>query len=482
MHQITPLSFTTDVGMIRVTPLYLGPCIYDSNRAMVVYAIWAQIVLVIIGIFVARAALTTARTPQGAAAWVVFLVSFPLLALPAFAVFGGISRLSTRSKLPRAMPLPVPSEGHLGQLTGVTGTSVTEGNKVTLLIDGQDTFDAIFAAIDDAEHEILVQFYIMRADKLGLVLREHLIAAARRGVQVHVLCDIIGSLFLGYRYVKVLEAEGIKLRGIPGPHMALGRIGINFRNHRKAVVVDGVIGFTGGLNVGQEYIDGGHKFDSWRDTHVRIDGPMATQLRDIFAADWKGVTKKDLADLPPPQPAGDHRGLITGFGPTDTLERGSLLLCGMVNLARRRLWIATPYLVPHTDLLSALQLASLRGVDVRILIPAPSDNIIAWYASRNAAMTLINAGIDVYEYQAGFMHSKVMLIDDNVASIGTVNLDIRSALLNFEQTALIEDKDFAHQVEAMLTTDFANATPVANPPPRHVRVLAPVARLFGPLL
>ena len=452
---------------------------------MIGLGIGLQITLFLIGIFVARAAITTARTPQGAAAWVVFLVSFPLLALPAFAVFGGVSRLSFGRAGHDVQALAKPELGRLDSFANLAANSPTTGNTVKLLVDGQATFDAIFAAIDAAEREILVQFYIIRSDAIGHSLKERLIQAARRGVKVRVLCDMIGSLFLGFSYVRELQAEGIEIHGIPGPHRALGRVGVNFRNHRKAVVIDGSLGFTGGINVGQEYIDGGKKFESWRDTHLSIKGPMVVQLRDIFAFDWEAVTGKKLPVLQSKAPSdaiGGQRGLVMGFGPTDRLERGSLLLCGLVNLARHRLWIATPYLVPHTDLLTALQLASLRGVEVRILIPEPFDNIIAWYASRNAARSLKEAGIQVCAYQPGFMHSKVMLIDDDIASVGTVNLDIRSALINFEQTALIEDPAFAAEIAAMLEEDFSKSLPVAIPGPWHVRLLAPVARLFGPIL
>jgi cardiolipin synthase len=449
---------------------------------MIFVAAGVQIGLSIIGLLVARAAITTARTPQGATAWVVFLVSFPLLAIPAFAVFGSVSRL--RSGSGAAAPKPIVAHGsdRLGQITGIAGIPVTQGNSITLLIDGDQTFDAIFAAIDGAKREVLVQFYIIRADRVGIALRDRLIAAARRGVEVRVLCDALGSLFLGMAYARALQAEGVKFQGITGPHRALGRIGLNFRNHRKAVIVDATTGFTGGINVGQEYVDGGGRFDSWRDTHVRFTGPMTTQLRDLFSSDWKGLTGEDIPQLDPEPTSGTTSGLVVGFGATDPLERGSLLLCGLIGLATQRLWITTPYLVPHTDLLTALQLAALRGVDVRILIPHPSDNILAWYASRNAARDLSKAGITVYEYLPGFMHSKVMLIDDNLSSIGTINLDIRSALLNFEQTALVEDIPFAQKVEAMLETDFARSTAVAEPGAFHIRALAPVARLFGPLL
>jgi cardiolipin synthase len=209
---------------------------------------------------------------------------------------------------------------------------------------------------------------------------------------------------------------------------------------------------------------------------------MVSDLRAIFASDWAASTGEELPYMNETKVTDGMRGTVAGFGPTDALERGSLTLCGLVGLARERLWITTPYLVPHTDLATALQLASLRGVDVRILIPAPAHNILAWYASRNAAMTLREAGIGVWEYHPGFMHSKVMLIDDDLASVGTVNFDIRSALLNYEQSVLVENTDFAARVEEMLQRDFSRSEPLPDPLPAHVRYLAPVARLVGPLL
>lgn len=453
---------------------------------MLTFALGLQILLVVVGILAARAAITTARTPQGAAAWVVFLVSFPLLAIPAFAIFGGVSRLNqTRDDRHVRDATGDDAEGRLSTLRAVTDVPLRGGNDLRLLVDGQATFDAIFAAIEAAEHEIVVQFYIIRPDRIGLALQSRLIAAAARGVRVRVLCDLLGSFLLGRRYTRTLQKAGVEIRGIPGPHRALGRVGLNFRNHRKTVVVDGWTGFTGGLNVGDEYVDGGRHFEAWRDTHLAMRGPMAGQLRDIFAADWEAVTGERIGPPPAPAPApapGWRRGLVTGFGPTDRLERGSLLLCGLAGLARRRLWIATPYLVPHADLLTALQLAALRGVEVRILIPRPADRRLVWYASRSHVPMLRAVGIEVIEYRPGFMHQKVMLIDDDIASVGTVNLDIRSALLNFEATALVEDADFAAEVEAMLEADFARARPLPDPLPGHVRLLAPVARVFGPLL
>ncbi len=451
------------------------------------FDIWVQAALLLAGALTARAAVNTARTPQGAVGWVVFLLAFPLLALPAYALFGGVTRIGIKPENRHGThPRASAAAGRLEELGPITLASPQHGNELTLLIDGETTFDAMFAAIDAAETEVCMQTYILRDDKIGQALSDRLIAAAGRGVKVRLLYDFLGTLLVSHRFDARLREHGVEVHRIQSPYPALGRFALNYRNHRKALIVDGCIGFTGGINIGEEYVSGGRRFNSWRDTHLRFEGPMAVQLRHLFAADWEAVTGEALTDLEetPPKDKTDTSsiGLVTGHGPTDATERGSLLLCALAGMAKKRLWIATPYLVPHADLMTALQLAQLRGVDVRFLIPRPSDNVLAWYASRGYAHTQSQYGIDVYEYLPGFMHSKVMLIDDDIAAIGTINFDIRSALLNFEQTALIEDAGFATEVETMLEADFARARRIEGQPTWHIRLLAPLARLFGPLL
>jgi cardiolipin synthase len=452
----------------------------------------AQVALTALGALTAFAAVTTARTPQGAVAWVVFLVSFPLLALPAFALFGRIGhdyerrrRASDREAAPEDGAQPAAGPTRLAALAGIADRPVVAGNRAQLLIDGEATFGAIFEALDEARHEALVQFYILRGDALGRALQARLVAAARRGVQVRLLYDALGSLTLGRGYVRALREAGVEVHAIRGPRRPVGRFGVNFRNHRKTVVVDGRLGFTGGLNVGQEYLDGGPHFEAWRDTFLRIEGPMVEQLRTVFAQDWAWSAGSPLGPAPcSARPVeGGAPGLVTASGPTDPLERGSLFLCGLVGLARARLWIATPYFVPHTDLLTAIQLAAMRGVSVRLLVPGVPDHLLPWYASRAYFDDVQAVGVEVWEYEAGFMHSKVILVDDDIASVGTINLDIRSVMLNFEATATLEDQSFAGEVEAMLQADFARSKAVPEGgESRRVRLLAPVARLFGPIL
>jgi cardiolipin synthase len=448
--------------------------------------IMIQAGLMLLGALMARAAVTTARTPQGAVAWVVFLVSFPLLALPAYVLFGGIRRIQDRAGGPEPQRGGAAGERRLSTLSAVAGVPLVGGNRAALLVDGEATFDAVFSAISGAREEVLVQFYILRSDALGEELKRHLLDAAARGCTVKVLCDVVGSLFLAPAYRRALRAGGVELRGMFGPRPTWLRVGLNFRNHRKAIITDGHTGFTGGINAGQEYVDGGGEFAGWRDTFVRFEGPMVAQLRALYAADWEAVTG---TPLPPsaatPEPVeGGARGLVTGFGPTDPMEKGSLLLCGLAGLAQRRLWITTPYFVPHTDLLTALQLAALRGVDLRIIVPTARDHLLPWLASRDFFDEIVDAGGQVLEYEPDvFLHSKVMLIDDDISVIGTINLDIRSALLNFEQAAIFEDRGMAAAVEAMLEDDIARSTTSPRRPRNFwVRNLSPVARLAGPLL
>ena len=442
----------------------------------------------LVGLAVARLAIATARTPTGSVAWVVFLVSFPVLAIPVYLVFGGVARLKGRGGAEEpetdieTRRAAAEAEGP-DKLGAIIANPFEEGNAARLLIDGEATFAAIGAAIDAAEREVLVQFYVLGADRVGHELGLRMKAAAARGVRVCLLCDLLGSFNLPRAYVEDLRENGVEVRGFRG-RGAVWAVRPNFRNHRKTVVVDERVGFTGGVNADMLHVTGRERFDSWRDTFVRLEGPVVSQLRTVIENDWNAFGKPDLPPGPGrAAPVGDRRVAIAATGISDGLERGSLLLCGLVGLARRRLWITTPYLVPQVDLLSAIQLAALRGVDVRIALPLQSDSMLAWYAGRSYFDDLHAAGVTLYEYLPGFMHQKVMLIDDDLASVGTMNLDVRSALLNYEETALVHDAGFAAEVEAMLEADFARCRNAADrAPSRATRFLAPIGRLFAPLL
>jgi cardiolipin synthase len=372
---------------------------------------------------------------------------------------------------------------------------ITRYNDADLLIDGEATFDAIFEGIATAEDYILVQFYIMRADELGKKLQRALIDKARAGVRVYVLYDELGSKELPDSYSAELRSVGALIFPFNTTQGKGNRFRLNFRNHRKIVVVDGRIAYVGGHNVGDEYLGKHPTLTPWRDTHVAVRGPVVQFVQVSFAEDWLwavGSTpdwreggKHELDWRPEKAPQGDTLALCLPTGPADDLETCTLFFLHAINSAKQRIWIVSPYFVPDEQLMSALQLAALRGVDVRILIPENPDQQLVYYSSFSYLEEAENAGVRIFRYQPGFFHQKVMLVDDNAAAIGTANLDNRSMRLNFEVTMLLVDQDFARDVEAMLEEDFADSREVHATDYTEAslwfRLTVRVARLLAPI-
>lgn len=459
-------------------------------------------VLQLASFYCAWRAVVASRTPQGAVGWVVFLLSAPYIAFPLYLVLGHhryrgylISRRSSERVIagvrdfgtahrPETPPSvdPAPFE-RLAELPAV------RGNALTPLIDGQASFGAIFTAIDRARHYVLVQFFIVHDDELGRAFRDRLIAAAERGVRVRFMADAVGSKSLPSSYLDALRRAGVDVADPRSGNRPRNRFQINYRNHRKTVVVDGETGFTGGLNVGDEYMGRDPKFGPWRDTHLEMRGPVVAQLQLIFAEDWHWATGETLHEALDWTPAtvqeADATALLVPTGPADSMETGALFFFAMIAAARERVWIASPYCVPDTDVLTALKHAALAGRDVRLLVPEVVDHLIPWLAAFAYFDELREAGVQIWRYQPGFMHQKVVLVDDTLAAIGTTNLDNRSFRLNFETMVIGFDDRFATDVAAFLKADFANATLLQKAlpaQPARVRYGAPVARLFAPLL
>ena len=444
-----------------------------------------------------------ARTPQSAVGWVLFLGLLPYVALPVWLFLGhtrypgylsarrtskeSVVRLFNPMKRQAAALSQGQPRSHLEGFERLAGMPITSGNSAALLVDGQETFDAILAAIEQARSYVLVQFYIIRDDGLGRDLKESLIRKSREGCVVRLLYDSIGSYGLPDRYLRDLRAAGVACANFHSMRQPHSRFQVNFRNHRKIVIVDGQSGFVGGLNVGDEYMSRDPSFGRWRDTHLAVRGPIVAQLQLIFAEDWNWATQErlKLAWEPALQPE-DMTALALGAGPADDLETGSLYFCNAINAAHRRIWIASAYFVPDTDLISALALASLRGVEVRVLVPDKRDHLFVWLAGFAYFDELRRAGVEFYRYTDGFMHQKVILVDDELASVGSLNLDNRSCRLNFEVTALIWDVGFASKVEAMLLQDFDGSvqytTQLDDLDSPLKRYGAPIARLMAPLL
>lgn len=462
------------------------------------------LVIAVIGtaLFCAYRAAATARTSQGAMGWVIFLLSAPYLAIPAY-LFLGQHRysgyLNSRRSTQRVIegikafaaqnaPAAGSTQIDLASFEAIADLPAVRGNSAKLLIDGPAAFDEIFATIDAAERYVLVQFYIVRDDNLGRFLKERLIAAVERGVTVRFMTDRVGSVQLPDSYTQDLRDAGVEVvdkRSARGPKF---RFQINFRNHRKTVVVDGRVGFIGGLNVGDEYMGYDPHYGHWRDTHLRLTGPMVSQLQLIFSEDWHWVTSEVLLDnlnWVAPHADQDMTGLIVATGPGDRTESGSLMFFSAITAARTRIWIASPYFVPDIDILTALKHAALRGVDVRLMVPDVIDHYLPWLAAFSYFDELMELGITVFRYNSGFMHQKVFVIDDDLAAVGTANLDNRSFRLNFEAMALVFDARAAKEVAEMLEKDFARSyrldKTLAQQPAR-IRYGALVARLFSPIL
>jgi cardiolipin synthase len=265
------------------------------------------------------------------------------------------------------------------------------------------------------------------------------------------------------------------------------RFQLNFRNHRKIVVVDGREAYVGGHNVGDEYLGLDPKVGAWRDTHVRLAGPVVVGAQAAFVADWYWATRSlpELNWQPGRAVDTDVLALILATSPADRLETAQLFFVHALNSAQDRIWIATPYFVPDSAVIAALQLAALRGVDVRILIPEKNDNWMVQMSSFWYLEELDSVPIEFYRYQPGFMHQKVMLVDNRVATVGTANFDNRSFRLNFEVTAVIANDEFSAEVEKMLEADFARSRRTDLAELKHkpfwFRLAVRVARLAAPL-
>ena len=329
-------------------------------------------------------------------------------------------------------------------------------NEVELLVDGQATFDSIFAGIEEAQNFILIQCFIVHDDQIGRELKTRLIRMAAKGVRIFFLYDEIGCHKLPSAYLRELKDAGVRMHAFHTTRGSANRFQLNFRNHRKIVVVDSRVGWIGGHNVGDEYLGRDPKFGLWRDTHMRIIGPSVMALQLSFLEDWNWATdeKIDLIWEPVSADESDVPVLILPSGPADDIETASFMFQHAIHSATHRIWIASPYFVPDEGVFGALQLAALRGVDVRILIPDKPDHLLVYLSAFAFIGKMLDAGIEIYRYEQGFMHQKVFLVDDSVAAVGTANLDNRSFRLNFEVTAIVMDPMFAEQVERMLVADL----------------------------
>lgn len=341
----------------------------------------------------------------------------------------------------------------------VTDAPVLGGNELEVLDDGRAASRALEDAIAGARDHVHLEYYIFRPDETGQRVLKLLAERARAGVEVRLLYDGFGSLALREADVAELCAAG----GRAAPFLPIGLwrrpFQFNFRNHRKIVVVDGKIAFTGGLNIGDEY-SGRRRRYAWRDTHMRIRGPVVVSLQEVFAEDWYFATSEDLVDaryFPPPERAGEMVAQVIDSGPDRPYQPIHRILFTAITLAQDRIWLTTPYFVPDPSIVVALQAAALRGIDVRLLLPSYGDLPLVQLAGRSFYDELLEAGCRIFEYQPVMLHAKTMTVDGCWGTAGSANMDMRSFRLNFEVNLVVYGEAFARRLEDIFLRDLERA-------------------------
>lgn len=364
------------------------------------------------------------------------------------------------------------------------------GSQTDILTNGRQTFSVLLEELKQAQHHIHMEYYIYRNDDIGTKIQQILIAKAKAGVEVRFLYDAVGSYQLPDSFLSEMRSAGIEVVAFVPVRFPILSGRVNYRNHRKIVVIDGNVAFMGGLNVGDEYLSRSKTYGFWRDTHMLVRGEAVRSLQVIFMQDWHYMTGKSF--LSPEYfataPAGSDKGAvqIIPSGPDNEWKTMKNLFFSMITSAKKSVWIATPYFIPDDDIFTALKVAALSGVEVKILFPAKPDKWLPFLASHSYFPGMMEAGVEIYEYEKGFLHSKILIIDGEVASIGTANMDMRSFHLNFEVNALLVRtgsvktmvKDFERDLKSTTRINeekFVNKRVI-------VRFLESAARLFSPLL
>lgn len=434
----------------------------------------------ILGLFAAIDAIMKSRTSQGAIAWMMLLILVPYLALPFYWIFGRskfqgyvntrrirAKDIKEHTQTFRAVDPSVVADFHDNpkQLVfeRLADFPYTHSNSIELLVDGEATFDAIYEAILNAKEYVLFQTYIFREDGVGKRFAHLLSQKAKEGVAIYFLYDEIGSYQLTRKFISELREADIHVRAFHTTRGKGNRFQLNFRNHRKIVVVDGTFAAVGGHNFGDEYLGLSERFGPWRDTHIKINGPAVQAVQWSFLEDWYWASGDTVSVNWEETPAeeGNEIALVIPMGPADTIETCGLFFVHAINSAKKRIWIASPYFVPDKQVICALQLAALRGCDVRIILPERPDHLLVYLSSFHFIFeTAIADRISFYRYQPGFLHQKVLLVDDDLAAVGTANLDNRSFRLNFEIMVPVVGNEFARSVEAMLEEDLKHCREV----------------------
>ncbi|WP_026021321.1 cardiolipin synthase [Paenibacillus senegalensis] len=376
-----------------------------------------------------------------------------------------------------------------GLLQSIPGSPITQANQSEIYSSGKETFEAMLKAMEEAEDHIHMQFYIFRADSIGRTFQQMMIRKAKEGVKVRFLYDGLGSYDLSSQFIRELKEAGVEVECFRPIRVSFFQKSMNYRNHRKIMVVDGRIGFLGGINVGDEYLGQDPKLGNWRDTHMKVIGDSVYFLQHTFLEDWALVTGKKLKEashFPEHHCEGDEQIQIIASGPDAHWDTILELYFGSISAAFRRIYIVTPYFVPDRSILMALKTAALSGVEVVIILPGITDHPLVKWASRSYLEELMHAGVRFYLYQSGFIHAKILIIDDTIASVGTANLDMRSFFDNFELNAVLFNKRSIYKLVRDFQLDLAGSKEITlssfRRRPKLEKVKEMLARMLSPLL
>lgn len=460
---------------------------------------YAASIFAVIGIV-----LSENRNPVKSLAWVTVLLALPAIGLLLYFTFGRsfrnkryISRRNRRrlKKHEPAHPFNPTASGLTPQscqtillAQSLSGSPYYRGNSAQCFRRGSDKFEALLADIRGAQRFIYLEYYVVADDIIGREVAEALIERAEAGVEVKIIYDHVGSFNTSRRFIRRMRQAGIEAYPFMKVHFPILGTRINWRNHRKIAVIDGKVGYIGGMNIADRYISGG-KFNLWHDTHLRVSGPIIHSLIHQFSADWnfmgRPLPQGSLIAQPEIQ-ADDYGMQLLTSGPVGQWSNIAMEFQKAIGSARKSVWIQTPYFLPNEGLLKALQSAALAKVDVRIMLPERCDSQLLRFASFSYVKECLQSGIKIYLYRPGMLHSKMLIVDNEMVSIGSTNFDFRSFEHNFESNMQIYSEQFCTEMKEQFLADQAECTRVIPYKwarrPRTTKVLESFTRLFSPIL
>lgn len=481
-------------------------------------------------IFIAIKMLLENKPPYSFIAWLTVLVFLPYVGV-IFYIFLGMNWKKSKKKISARLPedmlkrhfSPILNEqiNIINNMGGLYGKNVnlvklaiksgyspiTVQNEVSIFDSGEELFESMINDLKLAEKTIHMEYFIWRSDKLGKKIKDILIKKAKEGVEIRLIFDGVGSMLrISRKYRRELRRNKIKFLYYHDPFSIFWTRFVNYRNHRKIVVIDGIVSYMGGMNLGQEYIDGGKRFSSWRDIHLRIVGDSCNLIQNIFICDWHNAGGKDLdyvlddnSNNNSSNSSSDMKNLfpksitekylpvqILSSGPDSKWDTIQKVYSKMIEEAKESVYIESPYFVPDDGFLQILENASLSGVDVNLMITGRPDKLLAWWVAQTYFETLLKAGVNIYLYQKGFLHSKFCIIDGSIVSCGTCNMDVRSFYLHYEMNAVIYDSEISKKFENIFKKDILNSHKVTSEEyakqPVLIRLRNSACRIIAPVL